>query len=110
MEARLSINAHFAPPIVDLNEPASDCVEATSSLATFAPEDYCHHLEGSGLTEAEQNELLAALWKIMCGFVDLGWNVDAVSLVLGATSPSPQDATRIDGDCERSASSPSGAR
>lgn len=100
----MSINAHFAPPIVDLNEPASDCAEATASLATFAPEDYRHHLEGSGLTEAEQNELLAALWKIMCGFVDLGWSVDAVSLVLGQTSPSAKDATRID-DCERSSSS-----
>jgi hypothetical protein len=110
MEVRLSINAHFAPPIVDLNEPALDRAEATSSLATFAPEDYRHHLEGSGLTESEQNELLAALWKIMCGFVDLGWNVDAVSLVLGATSPSPQDASRIDADCQPPASPTSGAR
>lgn len=109
MEARLSISAHFAPPVVDVNDASNDAAAPSAKLGTFTPDDYRHHLDGSGMTEAEQDELLSALWKIMCGFVDLGWNVDAVSLVLGPASPSANDASRIE-DGERSVSSNLGAR
>lgn len=97
----MSISAHFAPPVVDVNGTSNDAAAPSATLGTFTPDDYRHHLDGSGMTKAEQDELLSALWKIMCGFVDLGWNVDAVSLVLGPASPSANDATRIDDD-ERS--------
>lgn len=109
MEARLSISARFAPPVVDLNDAGGEATPPSATLAAFTPDDYRHHLDSSGMTKAEQDELLSALWKIMCGFVDLGWNVDAVSLVLGPTSPSANDASRID-DGERAGSSNLGAR
>ncbi len=105
----MSISAHFSPPVVDVNDASNDAAAPSAKLGTFTPDDYRHHLDGSGMTKAEQDELLSALWKIMCGFVDLGWHVDAVSLVLGPTSPSANDATRID-DGDRSPASNFGAR
>ncbi len=105
----MSISAHFAPPVVDVNDASNDAAATSAKLETFTPDDYRHHLDDSGMTKAEQDELLSALWKIMCGFVDLGWNVDAVSLVLGPASPSANDATRIDAD-DRSPASNLGAR
>lgn len=84
--------------------------EATASLAAFSPEDYRHHLEGSGICEAEKDELLRLLWNIMCSFVDLGWGVDAVSLVFGTISPSDENAANLPSNCEPTASNTAGAR
>jgi hypothetical protein len=46
------------------------------------PDDYRHHFNEFDLTEDQQNELLQALWYIMSTFVDIGWRVDTVQMLL----------------------------
>lgn len=62
-------------------------LEANRS-GVFAPlafdvETYLPHLAECDLTEAQQRELLAALWGIMLGFVDLGLRIAPVQRVGG---------------------------
>lgn len=40
-------------------------------------ERYGEHLDGAGLSEDQQKELLSTLWQIMVAFVDLGFSVKA---------------------------------
>jgi hypothetical protein len=43
---------------------------------------YAPHLGDMELSEAQQADLLGAIWTIMCAFVDLGFGVDSVQTVL----------------------------
>ncbi|HAT86678.1 MAG TPA: hypothetical protein DCS30_12485 [Rhizobiales bacterium] len=48
----------------------------------FNPDDYRHHLNESGLSQAEADEFLATLWNIMVSFVDLGFGIEATQQVI----------------------------
>lgn len=59
--------------------------EATTNAVVpleFDPNDYRHHLSEFDLNEEQQKELLQTLWHIMSTFVDIGWGVDTVQLIL----------------------------
>lgn len=49
---------------------------------TFHPKDYYSYIEDLDLNEDQKNELLQMLWNIMATFVDIGWGVDTVQIML----------------------------
>lgn len=67
-------------PLADEYSPAN--TNRPAAPARFDPKDYAEHLSASGLTEQQQRELLQTLWNIMSTFVNIGWGVDTVQLVL----------------------------
>src|SRR5262245_61697551 len=67
-EASRQIAHHEVHDAVPLSEP--DYGEYLPELADY------------DLSESQKIEYLRTLWQIMCGFVDLGWGVDAVNLAL----------------------------
>ena len=52
------------------------------STCNFNPEDFYEELSELELTQNQANELLQTLWHIMSIFVDIGWGVDAVQIML----------------------------
>ncbi len=50
----------------------------------FDPSAYQHFVENCGLSEAQQQELLATIWQIVVAFVDLGFNLHPIQQVIGA--------------------------
>lgn len=52
---------------------------------------YRQHLESFDLTEEQQTELLAILWRILATFVDLGFGVDSVQLLPALAEASAED-------------------
>ena len=60
----------------------------------FDPDDYHQDLADFHLTAAQEKELLEALWHIMAMFVDLGWGLDSLPIVLpdifGANARNPE--------------------
>lgn len=46
------------------------------------PEEYRHALADLDISQAQQDALLYALWHIISTFVDMGWGVDTVRIVL----------------------------
>ncbi|MFH1555502.1 MAG: hypothetical protein ABII76_11630 [Pseudomonadota bacterium] len=50
----------------------------------FDPAEYRKFVEDSDLTDAQQQELLGALWVIIVGFVDLGFHIHPVQQALDA--------------------------
>lgn len=65
----------------------------------FDVEEYRHHLSDSDLTEAQQTELLAAIWQIMVSFADLGFGLDPVRYLQGLqaldnSQPNPNSAPK----------------
>ena len=53
----------------------------------FDPNRYRAELDSFDLTEEQKRELMAALWEIMCRFVQLGFSVDVCSALLGDETP-----------------------
>lgn len=56
-----------------------------ASRASVPPLDtskYKIHMDGLGLSEAQETEFLTTLWWIMAAFVDLGFGVDSVQQFL----------------------------
>ncbi len=45
-------------------------------------EEYYNDLSDLNLTKAQKAEVLQTLWNIMCTFVDMGWGVDTLQIVL----------------------------
>lgn len=86
------------------SEIEGDTSRPTTAMLSFDPADYREHLGSCPITEAQKDELLRALWDIMCAFVDLGWGIDAVSLVLqNASSSAPDSIEREQSKSESSA-------
>lgn len=81
-------------------QSSTDSSNPTAGLLSFDPADYREHLDSCPITDAEKDELLRALWGIMCAFVDLGWGLDAVSLVFQNTQNSPSEAAPQAGQSE----------
>jgi hypothetical protein len=70
------------PPSIAPDAMAPDEVSGIRSPAlTFDVQKYQRFVEDSGLSESQQQELLKALWAIIVGFVDLGFNLNAVQFV-----------------------------
>lgn len=65
----------------ELKLPATNKAPQGGTLE-FKAEDYSHHLGELDLTEDQQKELLQTLWNIMSIFVDIGWGVDTVQMIL----------------------------
>ncbi|GAB4182351.1 MAG: hypothetical protein Tsb002_03510 [Wenzhouxiangellaceae bacterium] len=67
------ITPHADPPPKDWPQPPQlDC------------DAYREELAGLKLSTEEENQVLAALWHIVCGLVDLGLGLDSASLVMPA--------------------------
>ena len=49
-----------------------------ADLSEFAP-----YLDGFDLTEAQQQELLQALWSIMSAFADFGFGIEPTQMICG---------------------------
>lgn len=60
--------------IAKLHSPQGACV--------FNVEKYREDMDGFDLTEDQATELLQTLWNIMATFVELGFGVDSVQLLL----------------------------
>lgn len=45
-------------------------------------DEYRDDVAAFGMTKAQEDEFLQALWQIMCTFVDLGWGLDSVQMLL----------------------------
>lgn len=65
-------------------EPSSIAAVPRCSPPPFDAAKYRQHLEGLDLTEEQQAELLTILWRILATFVDLGFGVDSVQMLLPA--------------------------
>ena len=52
---------------------------------TVDVEKYQAYLDGSGMTDAEKEEFLQALWSIIVSFVELGFGVHPLQEVCGKT-------------------------
>lgn len=69
-------------PGIDNPAPASEGIRPrkalTLDLAAYAP-----FLESADIPEAEKTALLEALWQVIVGFVDLGFDIHPVQQVCG---------------------------
>lgn len=61
----------------------------------FDPARYRAELDAFDLTDAQKNEMLATLWSIMCGFVELGFSVDVCTALLGDDMPTIPDTSEL---------------
>lgn len=52
---------------------------------TVDVEKYQSYLDGSGMSDAEKEEFLQALWSIIVSFVELGYGVHPLQEVCGKT-------------------------
>lgn len=55
------------------------------STLTVDVEKYQAYLDGSGMTEAQKEEFLQAMWSIIVSFVELGFGVHPLQEVCGKT-------------------------
>ena len=69
-------------PAKKLSEPISPDHSPPANILGFHPADYEGYLSEIDLTEEQAHELLQTLWNIMSIFVDIGWGVDTVQLIL----------------------------
>lgn len=68
-----------APPIAPETVELAGLSRAPHAPAlTFDSQEYREFVADSDLSESQQQELLAALWEIIVGFVDLGFNLHPI--------------------------------
>lgn len=72
-------------------------VAAKPSLAIDL-DKYQAYLDGSGLTPAQKEDFLRALWSIMVAFVDLGFGVHPVQQACGQVEKSLDPRAQADSD------------
>lgn len=65
---------------------------------TVDVERYQAYLDGSNLSEAEKEEFLQALWKIIVSFVDLGFGVHPLQEVCGKETGKVSGAAKVNSD------------
>lgn len=61
----------------------------TKQTITFEAEKYQHHLDHSGLTDAEKDEYIQTMWSLVCEFVKLGFEIET-------EDKNPEDSTLTD--------------
>lgn len=66
------------------NDTALVPVEERAGTLALDVAKYREHVDDLDLTEAQKAELLRTLWWIMATFVDLGFRVDSVQVLLPA--------------------------
>lgn len=66
---------------MDINPPPHKITQQMPALQ-FNPDDYRQYLESEGLTPEQEEELLKSLWIIISIFIDLGFGIDPVQLLL----------------------------
>ena len=67
----------------DTNDLAADSrLPALGNALHFDVEQYRKYFEDSGLSDAQQREMLEALWILVVGFVDMGFGLHPVQHVL----------------------------
>ena len=71
-------------------------MQSDKQTISFDPQAYLHHLDDSELTEAQKEELLAALWGIMATFVSLGFGIHPVQQVRDASDDPGEARARLD--------------
>ena len=62
-------------------EPNLECASASFDgvpAFRFDPAEYAHYVKDYELAEAQQRELLEAIWTVVVGFVDLGFGLHPV--------------------------------
>lgn len=83
------------PGIKAMNEENRTCTPnalsvsfeaAARPVVTVDIERYQAYLEGSGLSEAQKEEFIQALWSIVVAFVELGFGVHPLQEVCGQNS------------------------
>lgn len=67
--------------------------EDGQSVVTVDYERYEHFLEDTDLSETQKREFLEALWRIVVGFVDLGYGVHPVQSVRETCGKLPENPT-----------------
>lgn len=70
----------------------------TEKMLTVDVEKYQHFLDDADLSEAQKEEVLRALWSIICNFVELGYGVHPLQQ---AGNASPESACSL--SCEHTA-------
>lgn len=78
------------------SEPSTGPVSAAGILAplAFDADEYLSHTADLDLDEAQARELLAALWTIMVGFVDMGFGLSPITQVIEAAAGEVSDSSR----------------
>lgn len=72
----------------------------------FDPSLYIHFLKDSSLSEAQKTELLHDLWKILSGFVQLGFGIHPIQQAMddkaecGQVIPKASELRTVLIDCE----------
>jgi hypothetical protein len=69
-----------------------------SPALTFDVQKYQRFVEDPGLSESQQQELLTALWAIIVGFVDLGFNLHAVQQATNEKTLVPDSSRVLDSE------------
>jgi hypothetical protein len=71
-----------------LEEPANHAKTETPNATNvaFEPKTYRHFLDDSEWTDAEKDEFVTALWGVVLGFVDLGFDRDPVQQAISVRS------------------------
>ncbi len=64
------------------NTPSAVIVEQAMTSFAFDPQHFSQEIEELAIDPKQAEALLENLWHIMAGFVDLGWGVDSVQLLL----------------------------
>ncbi len=64
-----------------------DIDSVQSAALQFDSDKYRSEVEQFDITEAQKQELLATLWSIMRGFVELGFSVDVCAALLDEPVP-----------------------
>lgn len=62
---------------MDYDVTIAEADAAAPDLQRYLPE-----VAGEFVSEEDAIEYLRTLWNIMCAFIDLGWGVDSIHLVL----------------------------
>ena len=61
----------------------------------FDAQEFCHFLADCDWTEAQKREFVEELWKIIVGFVDLGFDLHPIQQVIDRTETLEEDSSTV---------------
>lgn len=61
----------------------NDLLQSFNQVSSNAAEKYQYMLDGSGMNDAQKQDVLEALWSMVVAFVDLGFGVHPVQQACG---------------------------
>ncbi|WP_420133238.1 hypothetical protein [Rhodopseudomonas sp.] len=78
--------------MTDKNNP-TPAEPASQPLAlAFDPQEFCHFLDDCDWTEPQKRAFIEELWKIVVGFVDLGFDLNPVQQAIGSRETLEEDS------------------